>query len=80
VIPWKGTDIVHTEELVRSWRQPGSRGSRPLDHPSGEITLRPSGRLARRYRLLADQANTMGTYPTHTQTGPVRSDLSTLSD
>jgi hypothetical protein len=53
VIPRKGTVIVHSEELVRSWRQPGSRRGQSLDHPSGEITLRTGGRLVRRQVLLA---------------------------
>ncbi len=44
---------MHTEELVRSWKQPSSLRSKSIDHPSGEITLRSSGRLARKHGLMA---------------------------
>ena len=45
---------MHTEELVRHWKQPGARRGTSVVHPSGEITLRPTGRLARRHALTAD--------------------------
>ena len=59
---------MHTEELVRSWKQPSSLRSKSIDHPSGEITLRPSGRLARRHGLTADWEQVT---PTLTQSCPL---------
>ena len=47
---------MHTEELVRCWKQPGARRGTSVVHPSGEIALRPAGRLARRHALTADLA------------------------
>ncbi len=47
---------MDTEELVRRWKQPGARRGEAVDHPSGEITLRSGGALARRVGLLAELA------------------------
>ncbi|QMU78068.1 hypothetical protein GXW83_22585 [Streptacidiphilus sp. PB12-B1b] len=62
---------MHTEELVRSWKQPGTRQGRAVDHPSGEITLRSGGRLARRYGLLTANTDVVWVTPTLTQSCPL---------
>ncbi|GAA1973225.1 hypothetical protein [Kitasatospora viridis] len=63
---------MHTEELVRSWKQPGSRRGPATDHPSGEITLRPGGRLARRSGLLSASMDvTVVVVPTLTPSCPL---------
>ncbi|MFD9356173.1 hypothetical protein [Streptomyces sp. NPDC060031] len=63
---------MNANDLVQSWKQPGTRSGTAADHPAGEIRLRAGGGLGRRSGLLgAHQSVALTNCPWPTVTIPV---------